>query len=111
MLLPSLWSQRKASLTPVSCLVCSPTLKVDAVLSSEPLIEYQRTAWRYTYENSAVYSRLCEILKSYILVYRHVENVEKHCATSPILNINMKRNIYFTHKSYLALFLTGALLS
>lgn len=53
----------------------------------------QKTTRRYTYENSTVDSRLGEIL--YILAYHHVENVEKHCVTSPILTINMKCNIYF----------------
>jgi hypothetical protein len=53
------------------------------------------TTQRYTSENSIVYSHLGENVKSDILAYRHVENVEKHHVQSPILNINLKRDIYF----------------
>jgi hypothetical protein len=48
----------------VSCLPYSATLKIEAICSSETSVDFQRTAWRYTPEDSTLHCLRCEVFIS-----------------------------------------------
>jgi hypothetical protein len=50
----------------VSCSAYSSTLKMEAILSSETSVNFQRTAQRNITEDSTLHNHRCENLKSYI---------------------------------------------
>jgi hypothetical protein len=49
----------------VSCLGYSPTLKMEAKVSPETSVDFQRTIWRYIPEYRTLHYNGCENLKSY----------------------------------------------
>jgi hypothetical protein len=51
--------------TLVSCSAYSPTLKMEAICSSEMSVNFQRTTRRYIPEDSTLHNHCCENLKSY----------------------------------------------
>jgi hypothetical protein len=51
----------------VSCVAYSLTLKMETTCSSETLVEFQWTTWRYIPEDRTLHSYRHENLKSYML--------------------------------------------
>jgi hypothetical protein len=51
----------------VSCLAYFSTLKMKAMCSSERLVDFQWTTWRYIPEDSTPHNHCCENLISYII--------------------------------------------
>jgi hypothetical protein len=62
------WKQvasRTFAFTLVSFSAYSPTLKIEATCSSEMLVHFQRTTWRYVPEDRTLHNHGCKNLKSY----------------------------------------------
>jgi hypothetical protein len=76
---PSVGSKNKPSkvclspaFTQVSCLACTSTLKVEAICSSEVLVDFQWITWHFIPEDSTLHNHRCEHLKKFTSVPNEV---------------------------------------
>jgi hypothetical protein len=52
----------------VRCLAYSSTMKMEATLSSEISVDFQRTTWHYFLADRTLHNHCCENLKSYMIL-------------------------------------------
>jgi hypothetical protein len=77
-----------------SCLAYeySSTLKIEAICSSETLVEFEWTARRYIPEYSTVHIHYCENLKSYMLDEWYLNDSTAVCFGTAAIYTKLPRN-------------------